>query len=237
MSGEILTQEQVGHLCNLLDGKVPPSTPPPEPKRNKSDDVEYVVKQVGKDVMKQLQTMHDGLARRFAAKISKMLQSIVDVRLTTVDQLHYSEFVFGCDNPTCYNLIQFKFPNVEYQTIDKGNVILDISPTIILAMIERMLGGGVEPSGPSRRPLTNIEWKLTQRIIDVLFEELKDTWKDIIDLECAVAQQESNPQMIRFVEPNAPVVVICFQVDLIEQRGSITLCIPVDFVKTLIEGE
>ena len=86
-----------------------------------------------------------------------------------------------------------------------------------------------------RRPLTNIEWKLAQRIIDVLFEELKDTWKDIIGLECVVAQQESNPQMIRFVESNAPVVVICFKVDLIEQRGSVTLCIPVDVLGQLMK--
>ena len=228
---EILTQSEMEHILSMISGDKPPS----QPQFNfETQEQESVAKRVDKDVMRKLQLMHDRLARRFAAKISKMLQSIVDVRLITVDQLLYSEFVFGCGNPTCYNLIGVK-SSVKY--VRNGNMILDISPVIIYPMIERMLGGGVEPSVPSRRPLTNIEWKLTQRIIDVLFEELYVVWKDIIDLEFSIAQQESNPQLIRFAESNAPMVIICFDVSLIDQRSCMALCIPVELVKFLIEGE
>ena len=55
-------------------------------------------------------------------------------------------------------------------------------------------------------------------------------------MKYTVAQQESNPQMIS-IKNNEPVVVLCFEVNLIERRGSMTLCIPVDLVRTLIEGE
>ena len=113
-------------------------------------------------------------------------------------------------------------------------MILDINPSIIYPMIERMLGGGREPSMTARRPLTNIEWKLIQRIIDAFLEELKKTWSDIIDLEYSITQQESNPQFICAIKNNEPVVVLCFEVALIELRGSVSLCIPVDVLNMML---
>ena len=237
-AGEILTGEEVEHLLGVLDGKTSPFAPTPEPKQSRSDDIEHVVKQVDKSIMKKLQLMHEGLARRFAAKISKMLQSVVDVRMTTVHELCYNEFVFGCDNPSCFNLIEVELLTIiKDLSYGKTNMILDISPAIVLPMIERMLGGGREPSMTARRPLTSIEWKLAQRIIDEFLCELHVAWKDVADMKCTVTQQESNPQMIAVIKPNATVVVLCFEVGLVVQRGHIALCIPVDLVGQLTEGE
>jgi len=70
--------------------------------------------------MKTLQLMHDKLAHRFPVKLSKMLQSVVDVKLAIVDQLYYSEFVFGCDNPSCFNLIRLESSRAT------GSMVLDI---------------------------------------------------------------------------------------------------------------
>jgi flagellar motor switch protein FliM len=48
---------------------------------------------VGKEQMRSLQSLHDGFARNFGASLSAMLRSIIEVRLISVDQLTYSEFV------------------------------------------------------------------------------------------------------------------------------------------------
>ena len=61
------------------------------------------------------------------------LRSIVEVKLTSVDQLTYSEFVFSLENPTCFNLL--KAEPLE------GNLILDINPSILYPIIDRLLGG------------------------------------------------------------------------------------------------
>ena len=65
-----------------------------------------------------------------------MLRSMVEVKLTSVDQLTYSEFVFSLENPTCFNLL--KAEPLE------GNLILDINPSILYPIIDRLLGGGRE---------------------------------------------------------------------------------------------
>ena len=226
MAGEILDAEEVERLLNMMDGD---KSPPTQPQfKFEAHQEECTAKRFDKGVMKTLQLMHDRLAHRFAAKISKMLQSVVDVKLATVDQMHYSEFVFGCDNPSCFNLVRLESSRAT------GSMILDINPVIIYPMIDRMLGGGSEPSMAARRALTNIEWKLAQRIIDEFLYELHVAWQNVVDMECTVAQQESNPQMICVMESDLLVVVLCFDVFLAERRGSVSLCIPVDLLKQLL---
>ena len=60
---------------------------------------------VGKEQMRALQTLHEGFGRNFGAALSGFLRTIVEVKLTSVDQLTYSEFIFSLENPTCFNLL------------------------------------------------------------------------------------------------------------------------------------
>ena len=53
-----------------------------------------------------MQTLHEGFGRNFGAALSALLRTIVEVKLTSVDQLTYSEFVFSLENPTCFNLLR-----------------------------------------------------------------------------------------------------------------------------------
>ena len=94
--------------------------------------------------MRALQTMHEGFGRNFGAALSALLRTIVEVKLTSVDQLTYSEFVFSLENPTCFNLI-----NAEPL---EGQLILDINLSLLYPIIDRLLGGNSEQSAPIRRP-------------------------------------------------------------------------------------
>src|SRR2546429_4347032 len=106
--------------------------------------------------MRSLQTMHEAFGRNFGAALSALLRTIVEVKLTSVDQLTYSEFVFSLENPTCFNVLSAE-PL-------EGQLVLDINPSILFPVIDRMLGGGKEASTQSRRPLTEIELRLVGRV-------------------------------------------------------------------------
>ncbi len=147
-----------------------------------------------------------------------MLRTVVEVKLTNAGQLTYSEFIFSLDNPTCFNLLRAE-PL-------EGNLILDINPSILYPMIDRLLGGGREGTPMARRPLTEIELRLVSRVTNLFLRELKHAWENVIELDFSVVQVESNPQLIQIVPPNEVVVLLCFEVVLIEVRGIINLCIP-----------
>ena len=180
---------------------------------------------VGKDQMRALQTLHEGFSRNFGAAISALLRTPVEVKLTSVDQLTYSEFVFSLENPTCFNLI--KAEPLE------GLLILDINPSLLFPIIDRLLGGGKEAQTPLNRPLTEIELRLVGRITDLFLKEMRRTWETVLPLELSVDRVESNPQLVQIVPPNEVVVLISFELGLGEIRGMMNLCIPFNAIERI----
>ena len=104
------------------------------------------------------------------------MRTIVELKLTSVDQLTYSEFVFSLENPTCFNLIN--------AAPLEGQLILDINLSLLFPIIDRLLGGGSDPAPPARRPLTEIELRLVSRITDLFCKEMKHAWENVLELTC-----------------------------------------------------
>jgi flagellar motor switch protein FliM len=175
--------------------------------------------------MRALQTLHEGFSRNFGAAMSGLLRSIIEVKLTSVDQLTYSEFVFSLENPTCFNLL--KAEPLE------GHLILDINPSILYPIIDRLLGGGRDPTPLARRPLTEIELRLVSRITSLFLEEFRRAWANVLDLRPMVERVESNPQLVQIVPPNEVIVLISFEITLGELRGMMNLCIPFNSIERI----
>lgn len=178
---------------------------------------------VGKDQMRAMHSLHEGLARNFGASVSGMLRTMIEVKLLSVDQLTYSEFVFSLDNPSCFNVLKPDPLN--------GNWILDIAPTLSYAVIDRMLGGDPNPNDTIRRPLTEIENRLIGRVVELFLAQLKAAWENIVPLDLSVESVESNPQLVQIVPPNEVVILVGFEVLLGKNRGMLNLCIPFNTIE------
>jgi flagellar motor switch protein FliM len=180
---------------------------------------------VGKEQMRSLQTMHEGFGRNFGAALSALLRTIVELKLTSVDQLTYSEFVFSLENPTCFNLIN--------AAPLEGQLILDINLSLLFPIIDRLLGGGNDATPPARRPLTEIELRLVARITDLFCKEMKQAWENVMELKPSIDRVESNPQLVQIVPPNEVVVLISFELTIGEARGMMNLCIPFNAIERI----
>lgn len=229
MADDVLSQAEVENLLSGIDTKAggapapgskprAPSAPIVRPREKVTTYDFKRPERVGKEQMRALQTLHEGFGRNFGASLSALLRKLVEVKLTSVDQLTYSEFVFSLEHPTCFNLL--KAEPLE------GSLILDINPSILYPVIDRLLGGGVEAGSVARRPLTEIELGLVSYITDLFLKELKHAWENVVDLDLAVVRVESNPQLVQIVPPNEVVVLISFEVTLGDVRGMMNLCIP-----------
>ena len=227
---DVLSQSEVETLLAALD---PGASL--QPQREKEDDSSsqqisvYDFKRperVSKEQMRAFQALHEGFSREFGAALSGMLRTIVEVKLISVDQLTYSEFVFSLENPTCFNLMKA-------DALD-GYLILDLNPSIIFPVVDRLLGGGRSPSQSfPRRPLTEIELRLVSRITDLTIAGLRNAWSKICDLRLKVTQVESNPQLVQIVPPNEVIVLISFEITMGEMRGIMNLCIPFNTIEPL----
>lgn len=234
MPDEVLSQDEVESLLSAVDPAVTAASGPlskssrqtTAASRSREKVTPYDFKRperVGKEQMRALQSLHEGFGRNFGAALSALLRTIVEVKLTSVDQLTYSEFVFSLENPTCFNLLRAE-PL-------EGNLILDINPSVLYPIIDRLLGGGKQAEQLSRRPLTEIELRLVSRITALFMIELRRAWENVLDLDLSVERVESNPQLVQIVPPNEVVVLVSFELTLGDVRGMINLCIPFNAIE------
>jgi flagellar motor switch protein FliM len=246
MAEEALSQSQVEGLLKAMEsGQASPeiapvaapaaspvsppkqgNTPPPRRAPVSERVTPYDFKRperVGKEQMRAMHSLHETIARNFGAVMSGMLRSMLEVKLLSVDQMTYSEFVFSLDNPSCFNVLN--------TAPLEGNWILDISPSLSYAVIDRMLGGDPEPGNVIRRPLTEIENRLIGRLVNAFLIQLRDAWENIVVLDLSISSVESNPQLVQIVPPNEVVILICFEVTLSRNRGMINLCIPFNTIE------
>ena len=231
---DVLSQSEVESLLAALDPGTSPTSPAAARQSRSlpafSEQISvYDFKRperVSKEQMRAFQALHEGFSREFGAALSGMLRSIVEVKLISVDQLTYSEFVFSLENPTCFNLI-------EATGVD-GHIILDLNPSIIYPVVDRLLGGGKDAvTQHPGRPLTEIELRLVSRISDMALRGLENAWSNICGWRLRVSQVESNPQLVQIVPPNEVIVLISFEIVMGEARGIMNLCIPFNTIEPL----
>ncbi len=234
MAEEALSQAEVESLLTTMEAGTARASAQKQaaaakgPARHRDRVLPYDFKRperVGKEQMRALQSLHEGFGRNFGAELSALLRSIVEVKLTSVDQLTYSEFIFSLENPTCFNLLRAE-PL-------EGNLILDINPSILYPIIDRLLGGGKEAGTIVRRPLTEIELRLMSRITQLFLNELRHAWENVLPLKLSVERVESNPQLVQIVPPNEVVILISFEIILGEMRGMMNMCIPFNSIERI----
>jgi len=172
---------------------------------------------VSKEQMRSLHFLHDRFARNFSSSLSAYLRTISEINLVSVEQLTYSEFLLSLPDPTCFTSIQMR-PL-------EGNAALEINPSLVFPIIDKMLGGPGEPLSEIRA-MTAIEQNIFEAIIRLMLDDLMVVWKQIVHLEMRVHAQETSPQLVQVVAPNEVVVLIVFEVKFQDVVGMMNFCIP-----------
>jgi flagellar motor switch protein FliM len=181
---------------------------------------------VSKDQVVALEALHEVFARNLSASLSGYLRTVVEVRLISVEQFTYSEFTMSLPSPTSINLLSC--------APLQGNMILEMNPSIIFPVIDRLLGGGTTDAYLLDRPFTQIELGLVNSILARITGQLTLTWDNIRAVRFEIQESESNPFLMQIVAPNEPIVLLSFEVLMGEYSGMINLCIPFKVVEPIL---
>jgi flagellar motor switch protein FliM len=230
---DILDQSEVDALLEAVKkGSVATGTgEAAAPRRDASSIQHYDFKRperVSKEQLRALQNVNEIFARNLGATLSGMMRTIIEVRLLAVEQINYGEFIMSLPNPTCFNLLEVKALG--------GEAILEISPSTIFPIIDRLLGGGLPDTSMPNRPLTQIEQRLASSIIQRALEQLRAAWANIGDIDFNVIKTEYNPQLMQIRSPNEAVVVARFEAKIGKATGLMNLCFPFVVIEPAISG-
>lgn len=172
---------------------------------------------VSKEQLRFLQTIHESFARQFSNSLSGYLRTIVDIEVVSADQLTYAEYVLSLPGSTA--LFVFGMKPLE------GSGVLEINPTLILSMIDRLFGGlGGEPS--QNRDLTTIETAVVTKLVQAGLGLLGSSWERIAPLQPEMAELMKNPQMMQLLPNTETVILITFELRMGNSAGILSVCYP-----------
>ncbi|TDL89630.1 flagellar motor switch protein FliM [Vibrio vulnificus] len=219
MSGEILSQNEIDALLSAI------STGEMDADDLKKEEVEKRVKiydfkralRFSKDQIRSLTRIHENFARLLTTYFSAQLRTYVQISVASADQIPYEEFIRSIPKMTIMNV--FEVPPLD------GRIILEVNPNIAYSMMDRVLGGrGISVNKVDS--LTEIETKIMSNLFEKAFENLKEAWGTIVEIEPVMTEFEVNPQFLQLVSPNDTVVVISLNTQIGETSGMINVCIP-----------
>jgi len=228
---EVLDQSEVDELLSAIDtGAVEETAVGAQPVEQRREVAVYDFKRperVSKEQLRAITALHEGFARNFGAALSGFMRTIVEVDLSAVEQLTYSQFILSLPNPTCFALLAAE-PL-------EGALVLEINPTVLFPIIDRLLGGGQEVVTIPERALTNIEFRLASKIMQLAIEQLDEMWGHVIPgVKFSIDRTESNPHLVQIVAPNEPVVLISVEVSLGENSGMLSICLPYGAIEPVL---
>jgi len=216
---EVLSQNEIDALLNALNsGEIDVQEIREEKEGRKVRDYNFKIpNKFAKDHTRTLQIMHENFSRLLQTYLSGYLRALVQIEVISVDQLTYNEFTNSMPNPSVLGIVEFA-PLT-------GSIIVEITPTISFAMIERILGGAGH-AFERVRGFTEIELTLLEKIIGQIINFFKDPWKNVIELRPRLKKIETNPQFAQILSPNETVALITLNTKIGNIEGMIHICIP-----------
>jgi flagellar motor switch protein FliM len=216
---EILSQEEIDALLAAVQrGDL--AAPAPRTRASAESATRYDFRQpsrVSKYQLRALHVLHDDFVKLFAASVSGMLRTVIDVELEDVEQIPYAEYIAAMGTPAC----AFIF-NMEPLS---GGAVLALHSSVAFAMIDRLLGGSGATVG-SPREFTEIERAIIERVGLQAMVDLQQSWQQVGAFAMRILNLESNPQFLQITSPNEVVLVATFRLKMGEVAGGMTIGYP-----------
>ena len=221
-----LNQEEIDALLNVGDAAdepdaSDPSAPAATAAAAANDRVQpYNFKRprlFSQDQMRVLNYVHESFARNLSVYLSAQLRTIVDISLSAVDQVLYSEFVMSAASPSALYVVQEQHLN--------HKSVFEIDPRLVVYTIEKLFGGaGVFPN--AAREVSQIEQRIMSKVMQRAFRELEKGWEQAYDLTLAEVAFESNAEFVQIIPAVEPALVASFEVVVYDQPTFINICYP-----------
>lgn len=219
LAGDILSQSEIDALLSALStGEMTADEMKSEQEARKVRTYDFKrALRFSKDQIRSLTRIHENFARLLTTFFSAQLRTYVQISVVSVDQIPFEEFVRSVPHMTLINV--FEVPPLE------GNILMEINPNIAYSMLDLMMGGKGQAHTKVDN-LTEIETKIMTNLFERSFDNLREAWVNIADIDPILTELEVNPQFLQMISPNETVVVISFNTVIGETSGMINICIP-----------
>ncbi|HEY8490790.1 MAG TPA: flagellar motor switch protein FliM [Dehalococcoidia bacterium] len=220
---KILSQWEIDALLKSLpeeegeSGRLSPSRPAVSADRSiKPYDFRRPDK-FSKDQIRTLLALHQGFARLVSTALSSQLRSVATVKLSSIDQSLYEEYVQQLPTPTVIYVVSMEpMP---------GTILVEFSMDLAMVSIDRLLGGAGRLLDQPHE-ITDIEITLLRTLSRSFLGSLTEAWENVATIKPKLQDIAFGSQMVQVASANDVCIVVLFEVHVGEVMGGMSICLP-----------
>jgi flagellar motor switch protein FliM len=198
-----------------------PQVSAPEKKRIRDYDFKKP-KKFTKEHLRCLNTVNENIIRIFSSNISSMLRAFCEIEMLKMEECRYMEYLNMLPDKTFVGLISM---NIAESTSDDCTIIVHFPSTVNYFLIDILLGGDGHGYNLSRG-FTEIEIAILDNFYKKITGFFAESWKSLMDVNCELYGNETNPRLAQFISLDDSVIVLSFQIKIRDIVDKFSFCIP-----------
>ncbi len=172
--------------------------------------------------------INERFVRYFRISLFNFLSRSAEIAISGVQVLKFSEYTHSLFVPTNLNLVRFK-PL-------RGKALFVLDPTLVFTIVDNFFGGsGKFYNKIEGREFTPTEMRVITLILDLIFKDLKEAWKPVLDVDFEYINSEVNPQFANVVSPTEVVVVSTIHIEIDGGGGDLHITMPYSMIEPIRE--
>lgn len=176
--------------------------------------------------MPTLEMINERLARYFRISLFNFLRRSAEISISGIQVQKFSEYIQSLYVPTNLNIVRF-IPL-------RGRALIVMEPRLVFTAVDNFFGGGGQfYNKVEGREFTPTEMRVIRLIIELLFKDLQEAWKPVMELEFEYMNSEVNPQFANIISPNEIVIVSTIHVELEGGGGDINIAMPYAMIEPI----
>lgn len=216
--GEVLSQSEIDNLLAALSSGELDVEEMQEPGEKQVKDYDFKrPAKFSKEHLRTLEIIYEHYGRLISTNLPVYLRKNIQVTVASSETVTFSEFTNALSNPVILGIVDFS-PLA-------GNIIMELSPNLGFAMIDRMLGGQGTPLEKSR-DFSEIEMTILQRLLVVCMQLMREPWKNVVDINPMMERIETNAQFAQVIAPSDMIAIVSMSVKIGDVEGLMNICLP-----------
>lgn len=176
-----------------------------------------------------LEMINERVARYLRLSLFNMLRRSADVSVVGVEMIKFQDYMRTLPLPTSLNVISV--PPL------RGSSLLVLDARLIFSVVDSYFGGdGSYYVRIEGREFTPVETRIIERLRGLIFADLKEAWKPVMDIDLEFHNMEINPQFANIVSPSELVVISRYEIEIEGQTGQIHFTIPYSAIEPIREA-
>ena len=178
--------------------------------------------------MPTLELVNERFARHLRISLFNMLRHTAEVSINGVQMLKFGEYIHTLFVPTSLNMVRFR-PL-------KGTALITMEAKLVFILVENFFGGdGRYHAKIEGREFTPTERRIIQMLLRIIFEDYKDAWTPVMNVDFEYLDSEVNPAMANIVSPTEVIVVNSFHIELDGGGGDFHIAMPYSMLEPIRE--